>query len=50
MDMAFALMNFTGTHIHTFPGDAYFWFWNGVLMNVRLLDKKLVEESAAITA
>ena len=44
-DLAFALMNFTGTHIHSFPGDAYFWFWNGVLMNVALLDKKLVEES-----
>jgi hypothetical protein len=50
MDLSFALMNFTGTHIHTFPGDVYFWFWNGVLMNARPLDKKLVEESKAMTA
>jgi hypothetical protein len=44
-DLAFALMSFTGTHIHTFPGDVYLWFWNGVLMNVQLLDKKLIEEN-----
>lgn len=44
-DLVFALMNFTGTHIHSFPGDVYFWFWNGVLMNVQLLDKKLIEEN-----
>jgi hypothetical protein len=45
MDLSFALMNFTGTHIHSFPGDVYFWFWNGVLMNVHLLDNKLIDES-----
>lgn len=44
-DLSFAIMNFTGSHIHAFPGDAYFWFLNGVLMNVRLLDKKLIEEN-----
>lgn len=34
MNAAFAIINITGTHIHSFPGDAYFWFWNGVLINL----------------
>jgi|WetSurMetagenome_2_1015567.scaffolds.fasta_scaffold00479_3 hypothetical protein len=37
-DAVFALMNITGSHIHSFPGDAYFWFFNGVLMNARALE------------
>ena len=41
LDMSLALMNLTGTHIHAFPGDVYFWFWNGVLMNIQALDQKL---------
>lgn len=32
MNIVFAVVNMTGTHIHSFPGDAYFWFWNGVLV------------------
>ncbi|MCX7725539.1 MAG: hypothetical protein N2053_01690 [Chitinispirillaceae bacterium] len=36
MNIILAIINITGTHIHTFPGDIYFWFWNGVL--VRLYD------------
>lgn len=36
MNIIFAIINITGTHIHSFPGDIYFWFWNGVL--VRLYD------------
>jgi hypothetical protein len=44
MDMAFAVMSITGSHIHAFPGDLYFWFWNGVLMNIASCDKKLVAE------
>jgi hypothetical protein len=40
MNISLALMNFTGTHIHSFPGDVYFWFWNGVLMNISVVDKK----------
>jgi putative inorganic carbon (hco3(-)) transporter len=47
MDMSFALMNLTGTHIHAFPGDVYFWFWNGVLVNIAILDKKLTGGPAA---
>jgi O-antigen ligase len=31
MNIVFALVSVTGTHIHYFPGDVYFWFWNGVL-------------------
>jgi hypothetical protein len=34
MDMVFALMNITGSHIHSFPGDMYFWFFNGVMINI----------------
>jgi len=34
MNIAFAIINITGTHIHSFPGDAYFWFWNGVLIKL----------------
>ena len=34
MDLALALMNITGTHIHSYPGDAYFWFFNGVLISM----------------
>lgn len=36
LNIIFAIINITGTHIHSFPGDIYFWFWNGVL--VRLYD------------
>lgn len=34
MNIVFAVINLTGTHIHAFPGDVYFWFWNGVLMKL----------------
>jgi hypothetical protein len=44
MNMALALMNITGSHIHSFPGDMYFWFFNGVLMNVHQIDAILVEK------
>lgn len=33
MNIAFGIINLTGTHIHSFPGDVYFWFWNGVLVH-----------------
>jgi hypothetical protein len=41
MDMVLALMNITGSHIHSFPGDMYFWFFNGVLMNIHAIDEQL---------
>jgi hypothetical protein len=44
MDMSFALMNLTGTHIHSFPGDVYFWFWNGVLMSIQTMDAALTQQ------
>jgi putative inorganic carbon (hco3(-)) transporter len=47
MDVVFALMNITGTHMHSFPGDMYFWFFNGVLMNIHLIDAHCVEERSA---
>lgn len=34
MNLVFAMISITGTHIHTYPGDAYFWFWNGVLVKL----------------
>ena len=42
MNITFAVVNITGTHIHSFPGDAYFWFWNGVLIALagKFADKK----------
>jgi len=32
LNIVLAIMSITGTHIHSFPGDAFFWFWNGVLI------------------
>jgi hypothetical protein len=34
MNVIFAIISITGTHIHSFPGDMYFWFWNGVLVRL----------------
>lgn len=33
MNIALGIVNITGTHIHGFPGDVYFWFWNGVMVH-----------------
>ncbi|MDG5813479.1 O-antigen ligase family protein [Chitinispirillales bacterium ANBcel5] len=38
-NITFALINLTGTHIHSFPGDTYFWFWNGVLIKLAIVCK-----------
>jgi hypothetical protein len=34
MNVILAIISITGTHIHSFPGDMYFWFWNGVLVRL----------------
>jgi O-antigen ligase len=34
MDIVMAIIGITGSHIHAFPGDSYFWFWNGVLIGL----------------
>ncbi|MCU0608711.1 MAG: hypothetical protein MUF22_02955 [Chitinispirillaceae bacterium] len=34
MDIVFAIISTTGSHISAFPGDTYFWFWNGVMMGL----------------
>ena len=34
MNIVFAVINLTGTHIHSFPGDVFFWFWNGVIIKL----------------
>lgn len=39
MNLVFAVVNITGTHIHSFPGDVFFWFWNGVLFKLDALSR-----------
>jgi hypothetical protein len=34
MDIVMAVIGITGSHIHAFPGDTYFWFWNGVVVGL----------------
>jgi hypothetical protein len=34
MDIVMAVIGITGSHIHAFPGDSYFWFWNGVVVGL----------------
>jgi hypothetical protein len=41
MNIVFAVVNITGTHIHSFPADVYYWFWNGVL--IKLANEKQSE-------
>ena len=36
MNLVFVVISITGSHIHSFPGDMYFWFWNGVLMKLSI--------------
>lgn len=44
MNLVFAVVNVTGTHIHSFPADVYYWFWNGVLVRLAAeYRKKAVE-------
>lgn len=44
MNIVFAVVSVTGTHIHYFPGDFYFWFWNGVLIQLSALHKPEIVE------
>jgi hypothetical protein len=39
MNITIAIISVTGTHIHYFPGDIYFWFFNGVLIQLYVLKK-----------
>jgi hypothetical protein len=34
MNLVMAIIGITGSHIHAFPGDSYFWFWNGVVVGL----------------
>ena len=47
MNIVFAVINITGTHIHSFPGDAFFWFWNGVLL--RLAEPSGMPQNRSVT-
>ena len=49
MTAAFAVVSITGTHIHYFPGDIYFWFWNGVLIKLAALNEAelAIQEASA---
>jgi hypothetical protein len=52
-NITFAILGISGTHIHAFPGDAYFWFWNGVMIKFAAFDlpfnpmKSAPDETAA---
>ena len=49
INIVFGIVSITGTHIHYFPGDIYFWFWNGVLVQLSVFSKKDTNENRAIT-
>ncbi len=52
MNITIAVISVTGTHIHYFPGDVYFWFFNGVLIQLYVLKKyelKSIKEEASLT-
>ena len=34
LDIVLACASLTGTHIHYFHGDIFFWFWNGVMVKL----------------
>lgn len=34
MNFVFLIINITGNHINSFPGDIYYWFWNGVMFKL----------------
>jgi hypothetical protein len=42
MNITFAVINLTGTHIHSFPGDAFFWFFNGILIRQEFCFRKSI--------
>lgn len=42
MNSVLFVVNITGSHINGFPGDVYFWFWNGVLLKLYSLEKRKV--------
>lgn len=49
MDIVFSIIGITGSHIHSFPGDTYFWFWNGVMIGLwtsRVSQEKSLYETA----
>lgn len=43
MNITFAVINLTGTHIHSFPGDAFFWFFNGIVIRQEFCVRKSIE-------
>jgi hypothetical protein len=44
-NLAFAIISITGSHLHSFPGDAFFWFFNGVMIKLPAVDKLLEQEA-----
>ncbi|HEX2956538.1 MAG TPA: hypothetical protein VHO70_06895 [Chitinispirillaceae bacterium] len=43
MNITFAVINLTGTHIHSFPGDAFYWFFNGILIRQEFMARNHIE-------
>jgi O-antigen ligase len=48
MVFMFSLLNLTGTHLHTNPGDIYFWFALGVLARIHREVKTAAENSQTL--
>lgn len=44
LNFIFLTINTTGSHIHSFPGDLYYWFSNGVMLKLPDLDEGLQQE------
>lgn len=50
MNIVFAIVSITGTHIHYFPGDIYFWFWNGVVIHRALsMKSEIVSQESQLS-
>jgi hypothetical protein len=49
LNIVFAIVSITGTHIHYFPGDIYFWFWNGALVQLSVFNKPAAAKNEETT-
>lgn len=47
MNFILLIVNITGNHINEFPGNLYFWFWNGVLLKLNSIDSSKEINSAS---
>ncbi|MDO5576272.1 MAG: hypothetical protein Q4F84_04270, partial [Fibrobacter sp.] len=45
MNFVFLIINLTGNHTNSFPGDIYYWFWNGVMFKLCSEERNLSNEN-----